>query len=91
MSKNNKVETKVETVENPEVETKVETVVEDTDILETDEQKEHRKEVQGRTFVDGQFTVKANLKHNGKRYEVGDSISLTESESIELLANGTIE
>lgn len=73
MSKNNKVETPVETVENPEVETPVETVVE------------------SRTFVDGQFTVKANLKHNGKRYAVGDSISLTEDESKILLDNGTIE
>lgn len=48
------------------------------------------EEVETRTFVDGQFTVKANLKHNGKTYKVGDSITLDASEAESLLADGTI-
>lgn len=44
-----------------------------------------------RTFVDGQYTVLANLKHNGKLYRVGDSIALDENEAKSLLADGTIE
>lgn len=45
---------------------------------------------ENRTFVDGQFTVQVNIKHNGKRYSVGDSISLDEEESKTLLADGAI-
>lgn len=87
----NKVKVATEETQNEEVATEeVETLTEDTDTLESDEQKAHRDEVQSRTFVDGQFTVQVNIKHNGKRYSVGDSISLDEEESKTLLADGAI-
>lgn len=79
MSRNTKVVTEeVETL-NEEVDTPV---VSDEVVTE---------EVETRTHVEGQFVVKANLKHNGKRYTVGDSISLEEDEAGALIADGTVE
>lgn len=80
------VETQNETIATENVETQNE----DTDILESDEQKAHREEVQSRTFVEGQFTVLVNLKHNGQQFTVGDSITLEADEAEKMKADGTI-
>lgn len=69
---------------------KVETLNEELDTPTVSEEVATEK-VETRTFVDGQFAVKANLKHNGKLYTVGDSITLDENEARSLLADGTIE
>lgn len=71
----NKVKVATEETQNEEVDTPV------SDEVATEET---------RTFVDGQFTVQVNIKHNGKRYSVGDSISLDKEESKTLLADGAI-
>ena len=68
---------------------KVESANEET--LKVEEKKVESANEETRTFVDGQFAVKANLKHNGKLYSVGDSITLEEDEAKSLLADGTIE
>lgn len=84
----NKAKVPTEEVEtlNEEVPTEeVETIV-DTDELETEEQKEHREEIQS---LGSGYTVLANLKHNGTRYNVGDKISLSEDEALALI--GTVE
>jgi hypothetical protein len=90
----NKQKKDIASVDTPETPTEdiasVDTPAVDNDVLESDEQKAHREEVQNRTFVDGQFTVKANLKRNGKIYSVGDSITLDEDEAKALLADGTV-
>lgn len=91
----NKQKKDIESVDTPATPTEdiesVDTPAVDNDVLESDEQKTHREEVQNRTFVDGQFTVKVNLKHNGRRYTSGDSITLEENEVKNLLADGTVE
>ena len=74
MANKAKVATEVETL-NEEVATEVETLNEEV-ATEVETLANH-------------YTVIANLKHNGKRYNVGDKISLSEDEALALI--GTVE
>jgi len=100
MSKKEKVATEEVETQNAEVDTPVVSDEVATEEVETQNAEVDTpvvsdevatEEVETRTFVDGQFAVKANLKHNGKFYSVGDSITLEEDEAKALLADGTIE
>ena len=104
MSKNkNKVSTPEVEAQNDEVITtdaptidevstpEVEALVEEEEVVESDEVEDSVEEVPTRTFVEGQYTVMQNVKHNGKLYKVGDSITLGENSAYVLLAKGIIE
>lgn len=57
-----------------------------TDEIETLNEEVPTEEVE---TLANQFTVIANLKHNGTTYIVGDKISLSEDEALALI--GTVE
>lgn len=93
MGKKNKVETPE--VENTEVET-TETVTPETEVEtpETSEEEtvENVEVVETPTLVeDGDFTVVSTLKHNGQRYDVGDTITLSATEATKLVADGVVK
>lgn len=81
MSKKNK---NIETVET-------ETEIETTETVDT-ETVENIETVEATTLVEeGDFTVVSNLKHNGQRYEVGDTINLSSEEATRLVADGVVK
>lgn len=83
MGKKNKEtpETELETIENPEISEE-----------ETPETVEHVEVVEAPTLIeDGDFTVVSTLKHNGQRYEVGDTITLSATEATKLVADGVVK
>jgi hypothetical protein len=60
--------------------------------LTEDSKEEKDDEGDSRTFVEGQYLVKANLKYLGKIYRVGESVTIEKVEIAEkLVADGTIE